>query len=163
MRWRRKQDTERVDPRTRLFASSPASLGLPRGGADQVWAVMVDFVLGAGTASLVALIDGTTSLCTSGGGDALGPNDDRAVAEAAGALVFTAESQLAQFVATDDDGLPAPPNVRLWAFCHNGPRMAEATESAFVDRSTPLVRVFDAAQVLLAALREAEGVTDSAG
>jgi hypothetical protein len=67
------ENTDRVDFRARLLAASPAELSIkPSEHLPHVWAALLDWGLRGGSATIVAVADGTVSMYTSAGGGMIG-------------------------------------------------------------------------------------------
>jgi hypothetical protein len=94
--------------RNRLLQLDPAQLNLtPSVDTPHVWGVLVETGYDVGTASLVSLADGTTSLYYSTGGGLLGSSEYAPLARASKSLVIQAEKYLPHMAKSDDD-LPPP-------------------------------------------------------
>ena len=81
-----------------------------------------------GTATLVGLADGTTSLYLSSGGGVIGGGEHAQVASATRALLLVVEGQLDQMPTTTDTPLPAAGRVVLRAMTYHGQRAVDAAE-----------------------------------
>jgi hypothetical protein len=69
--------------RAQILGLDPATAGLRQGSVDRViWGALMETGYRRGTATLVALADGTTSLYLSGGGGIIGGGSHEAVATA---------------------------------------------------------------------------------
>ncbi len=67
--------------RAQILGLDPATAGLQQGSVDRVvWGALMETGYPRGTATLVALADGTTSLYLSGGGGIIGGGSHEAVA-----------------------------------------------------------------------------------
>ena len=143
--------------RDRIFDIDPAEVGLRPDGSRHVWGVVVDRATDSGVASLVCLIDGTTSLAVGGGGSVVGGGAYEQVAQASEALVYAAENDLAVFQPSDDRDHPRVGYTRFWALTYAGVRMAQADSDALDDRSHPMWRLNLGADGVLKALALVEG------
>lgn len=159
-RWRsvpivlgRGRHRQAADLRAKVFETAPAEIGLRPDGGRHVWGVVVDVARSSGVASLVSLVDGTTSLYDTVHGGVVGGGSHEAVASASVALVFGAETQLALLAPTDDRAVPEAPNVRIWVLTYAGVLMGEAPAGALEDRHHPLFRLYYGAEEVLKALR----------
>src|SRR5512136_1553053 len=100
--------------RNRLLHLNPSDLGLSATPASpDVWGVVVELGYEVGSATLLALTDGTTSLHYSTGGGLLGRGDYPPVADASIALVAEAQKYLYQMAPTQDFPLPEAGQVRF--------------------------------------------------
>ena len=87
----RRRERKGPDLRARIFETDPRELGCGPDGARQVWGVVVDLALEDGAATVVSLVDGTTSLYTSTGGGLIGGGTIEPIGLASEALVYAAE------------------------------------------------------------------------
>jgi hypothetical protein len=125
--------------RSRILSLDPAEVGLtPSNMAPHVWGVLMDTGYTVGTATLVALADGTTSLYYSTGGGMLGSGEYTPVAEASKALVTQAENHLQQMSSTEKLPLPEVGQVRFTLLTYSGTFTAEASEKTLASRNHPL-------------------------
>jgi hypothetical protein len=106
-----------------------------------------------GTATLVALADGTTSLCLSSGGGIIGGGQHTPVAEATRRLLHIAERHLTGMVPAADTDLPVSGRVRLRALAYHGQYSVDAAEDDLGYRRHPLWPVFHAAHDVITQLR----------
>jgi len=108
--------------RIRIFGLTPEDVGItPSEEAPQVWGVVMEAGYEAGSATLVSLADGTTSLYYSTGGGMLGRGDYTPISEASRALVAQAEIDLPRFSKAVDYPLPEVGQVHcpdLFRFVH---------------------------------------------
>ncbi len=139
--------------RSRLLSLQPAELGLsPSQQAPHVWGVLAEMGYEVGTATLVCLADGTTSLHYSTGGGLLGRGDYAPVAEAAKSLVARAEGNLQHASITQDVHLPEAGQVRFIFLTYSGIYAAEALEKTLVSGEHPLSPLFKGVQEVLGQL-----------
>src|ERR1700712_5679503 len=136
---------------TRLRAMAlhldPAEIGLPREpGSTPVGGALMDTASPAGTAPLVCLRDGTTSLYTSTGGGTIGGGGHEQVAEAAAIFLTTLEGYLAELTPAEDETPPSPGWVSIRALTYDGHLVATALEDDLGYQRSPLSPVFFAAQ-----------------
>lgn len=119
-----------------------------------MWGVVVDMALDNGVATVVSLVDGTTSLYTSTGGGVVGGGSIEAIGLASEALVYAAERDVETIplASGDDRSVPRPGRVRFWVLTYAGVRMAEA-HADDLDRSHPLWRMHLSAQEVVTNLR----------
>src|SRR6266571_9189175 len=93
--------------RRQLLTLDPAELELsPSPGRPRVWALFMEMGLDTGTASLVAVADGTTSLYMSTGGGVIGGGEHQAVRRVSEAFLDTAEAHLDRLQAISKAPLP---------------------------------------------------------
>ncbi len=137
-----------------IFRLEPAKLGLaPSTFTPHVWGVLMETGYVVGTATLVSLADGTTSLYYSTGGGMLGRGDYAPVAEASRALVLQAEKALSQMASIREVPLPAVGQVRFSSLTYSGICTAEAAEVTLKSGNHPLSPLFVLAHNTLDQLR----------
>lgn len=114
--------------RSRVFAASPADLGLtPTERLPRVWAILVD--LPSERVTLVCVADGTTSLYAAGGGVIIGDGTVVALTDAAARLLDTAERVLGGLPVGTSIGLPARGSAAFTVFTYDGMLRVEVAES----------------------------------
>jgi len=140
--------------RDRILNLNPSDLGfMPAEDKPRVWGVLMETGYDVGTASLVALADGTTSLYYSTGGGMLGSGDYNPVAQASKALVAEAEHHIHQLLATKDFPLPESGQVRFYFMTYNGFLQAATTEKDLASGKHVLSPLYHLAQETLTQLR----------
>ncbi len=125
----------------------------PAGDKPGVWGVLIETGYEVGTASLVALADGTTSLYYSTGGGMLGSGGYSPVARASKALVAEAEHHTGQLLTTEDFPLPEAGQVRFYFMTYNGFLQTETTEKDLASGNHALSSLYQLAQETLTQLR----------
>lgn len=139
--------------RNRLLTSKPSEVGLEGEDAKaKVWGVLLEFGFPEGTATLVSLRDGTSSLYTSTGGGILGGYTARPEARR---CVAQAERHLARMKATKSFPYPAPRRVKFYLLTQGGVYAAEAGMDEAAGGRHPLSPLFYAGNEVLTKLREA--------
>ena len=123
--------------------------------ADGPSAALMEIGLEGGTATLVAIADGSTSLYLSNGGGVIGAGEHASVREAASVFLRSASDHSDKLEATTDQPLPAARKVRF--FVNNGGslRTAEAEEEKLTKGAHALSDLYAAGQKVLTAIREA--------
>lgn len=140
--------------RAMVLHLDPADVGLSRDpSATPVWGAVMDTGYPNGTATLVCLRDGTTSLYTSTGGGVIGGGGHEQVAEAAAIFLTTVEAYVGDLAASTEEGLPAAGWVSLRALTYDGVLLASALEDDLGYERHVLAPVFYAAQDVLTQLR----------
>ncbi len=144
--------------RTQVLTLAPSSVGLSSTeGLPRVFGVVMDTTYRRGSATVVAVADGTTSLYTSTGGGLIGGGTHDDVARANAALLSEAELQLDAFAdAAYVDRLPGEDHVRITILTYAGPRFVEAPEDDLGNGRHPAAPVFYAAHDVITALRLTE-------
>ncbi len=113
--------------RTRIIHLEPGEVGLsPSNTAPHVWGVIMETGYQVGSATLVCLADGTTSLYYSTGGGMLGSAEYTPVSVASKALVSQAESHLKHLSTRNEFPLPEVGQVRFIILTFSGLLMGEA-------------------------------------
>lgn len=140
--------------RSRILSLDPSEVGLaPSPTAPHVWGVLMETRYTVGTATLVALADGTTSLYYSTGGGMLGSGEYAPVAEASKALVTEAENHLQQMSPTRQFPLPKVGQVRFIFLTYSGAFNNDATERKLASVKHPLSLLYRLGQETLTQLR----------
>jgi hypothetical protein len=106
-----------------------------------------------GTATLVCLADGTTSLYTSSGGGIIGGGMHESVVRETQKLLQVADDHLAQMSATVGHELPAQGQTIIRALTSDGPQTYEASEVDLRRGRSVMSPVFFAAQDVITQLR----------
>jgi hypothetical protein len=109
--------------------------------------------LDMGTASLVAVADGTTSLYLSTGGGVLGAGAHQAVRRASEAFLDAAEADLDRLQVVSDAPLPKTGAIRFHALTFESLRSAEVQERELVNGRSELAPLFAAGDEVLTQLR----------
>jgi hypothetical protein len=105
-----------------------------------------------GTATLVALVDGTTSLYTTSGFGIIGGGSHPTVGRASRAFLSALEAHLDRFGEDPGTDLPASGRVVMHALTYTGRRAMESREDELGRGRLSLSPVFFAAQQVIAAL-----------
>jgi hypothetical protein len=149
-------DLNRVFLDLRGRALAAADGGLLRPG-DGTLGVVVDIPAQGGYATLVALVDGTTSLYTSSGGGTIGAGAHHRVAVATRTLIETVDAHRASFTDGADDSLPPGGTVRFHGIAAAGGFVADVPEDSFWGRAGhALMPVIAATQELVGAVSSME-------
>lgn len=121
-----------------------------------VWAGLMDWHVGSGVATLVAVADGTVSLYLSSGGGVIGGGAHQDVMAVASRFLGALASHTHTLGRQDDPPLPGPNGVRFIARTFDGTlASAEIATDELGEGRHALSPVFDAAQALIAVIREA--------
>jgi len=140
--------------RSHLLSLAPAEIGLtPSSKTPHVWGVLMETGYTVGTATLVSLADGTTSLFYSTGGGMLGSGEYTPVAEASKALVAQAENHPQHMSSTNKFPLPEVGQVRFILLTYTGIFSAEAPEKIIASGTHLLSPLFTRANETLTQLR----------
>lgn len=96
----------------------------PTADLPDVYGVVVDWNVGSGFATFVALADGTASMYTSTGGGTIGAGGRPGIEAAGAALLRTAQTHLDRFERVDAPGPPVAGGVVYWVLTYAGLRAA---------------------------------------
>jgi hypothetical protein len=140
--------------RERLLTTDPGSLALgPSDRLPRVWGALMEMGTVSGTASLVAVADGTTSLYLSTGGGIIGGGEHPQVADASSAFLDAVEAALDALDSVDEAVVPEPETVRFTALTYDGLRGGGAPEDDLGAGRHPLSPLFVAGHDVLTQLR----------
>lgn len=140
--------------RAQILGLDPAEAGLEPGpGRPVVWGALIDMAYPRGTATLVALADGTTSLYTSTGGGIISGGSHQAVGAATRSFLADLERHLSLLQPDPDAALPAAGRVIIRALTYTGRLAAQAPEDDLGHGRHPLSPVFHAAHRVITELR----------
>src|SRR4030043_854806 len=143
-----------VQLRDRILKLNPSEVGLvPSKAAPHVWGVLMETGYQVGSATLVSLADGTTSLYYSTGGGMLGSGEYAPVAEASKELVAQAEDHLQHMSLSNEFPLPGVGQVRVMILTYSGMFSGEAMETTLSEGGHPLSPLFIKAKATLEQLR----------
>jgi len=145
--------------RSMILGADPASVGIvPTPDHPTVWGGLMEVTYASGTATLVSLADGTTSLYTSTGGGRMGGGTHPDVAAATeGFLHALADHEdLLENTESGDPPLPPVGSVALIALTFDGRHRAETPEEQLERLDHPLHGVYQAANSVIGALRAIE-------
>lgn len=143
--------------RERIFALAPRELGLAPGpGHTRVWAVLMETGYAEAVASLLAVVDGTTSIYFSTGGGVIGAGQHDAVRDAAQRFITLVDAQVESFEPTTEHPLPDVGRVRFYVLTFEGLRTEEAGDDDLGENRHPLSPLFHAGHAVITAVREAE-------
>ena len=140
--------------RAQILSLDPAAAGLQQSERHQaVWGALMETGYPRGTATLVALADGTTSLYLSTGGGIIGGGFHQAVATATQSFLADLERHLPAFRPDPDAALPATGEVIIRALTYAGRLSAAASEDHLGHGRHQLSPVFHAAHRVITELR----------
>ncbi len=141
--------------RTRAIEDSPGLIADPGPEHPGVIGAVVDIPSEGGSATVVALADGTTSMYTSTGGGVIGGGGHARVVAATHALLAVVQSMLTMLPADDRTDLPPQDLVMLTVLTPDGRRRAGLPVEAFWGREPSTVApLLGAIHAVISALRE---------
>ena len=127
-----------------------------------MWGGLVEVGLPEGPATLVSLVDGTTSLYLGNGGATIGAGEAAPVAEATGRLLAAVEAFLGELRPIWEFPLPEMGRVRVVALTYGGAMGAEAAESELQAGRHALSPVYAASASVLAQIDRLQAAIDTA-
>lgn len=140
--------------RVQILGLDPAAAGLQQGPEHQVvWGALMETGYPRGTATLVTLADGTTSLYLSTGGGIIGGGFHPAVAAATRSFLADLERALPLLQTDPDAALPATGRVIIRALTYTGRMSAEASEDDLGHGRHQISPLFYAAHRVITELR----------
>jgi hypothetical protein len=140
--------------RRQILTLDPATVGITAvPGGRRTWGCLMETGHPNGTATLVCLADGTTSLYTSSGGGIIGGGMHESVVRETQELLQVVDDHLGQMWGSIDQELPASGHSVIRALTHDGPRTFEALEVDLGERRSSMSAVFYAAQEVITQLR----------
>jgi hypothetical protein len=142
--------------RSTVLSLDPARLQIPEGHWFGASVALMEITQGGGTASLVAVADGTVSLYTSGGGGTTGAGEHLAVREAAERFLQAAADAAQSMTATSDFPLPQPGQVRFHVRTPAGDMTVAVPEALLRARRHQLGPLYVAGQDVLTEIRMLE-------
>lgn len=141
--------------REQILHLDPAAAGMPPvPDASRVWGGMMETTYLNGTASLVCLRDGTTSLYTSTGGGILGGGGHATIVDANTAFLAALARHAPDMRPDGDESLPDVGRVVLRALTYDGPLTFEADEDDLGYGRCLLSPAFHAAHRVLFGLQQ---------
>lgn len=136
-----------------VLRTDPDDLGLGGGEPDRVYGIVMELGYDRAIATIVSLIDGTTSMYISSGGGTIGSGEHAPVAEATRAMVAMGQVLVGQTEPTTEFPLPAAGRVRLQLLTVGGGRTAEVAEDELRQGRHPLSPVYHAGQGVITQIR----------
>jgi hypothetical protein len=143
-----------LELRSNVLSLDPSSIGIDR--SDQLsilWAVLFELGYPNGTATIVAMADGTASMYTSNGGGLIGGAGRPTVAEAARRFVGLVADAAGVLAPASSFPLPEPGRVHLHARTFDGPLTGDAATADLESTGHPLSAAYAAGQDLITELR----------
>jgi hypothetical protein len=135
--------------RQRVFSLDPADVDLDA----PLWGCVMETGYPEGTATLVCLADGTTSLYTSSGFGIIGGGGHESVVRANRELLRLLGQHLAQMALSSDQSLPSRGTTIIRALTRTGQRTFEDFETGLGEGRSPMSPVFHSAHAVITQLR----------
>ena len=143
-----------VGLRSQVLDLDPREIGLgPATGSSEAWGALVETGYPNGTASLVCLRDGTTSLYTSSGFGIIGGGGHEAVRRENARFLSVLDDHLLEMSPSPDQSLPREGRTIIRALTAEGQRLFEAPEDDLGEGRSALSPVFHAAHAVITQLR----------
>lgn len=150
-----KNAEEILDLRSMFLTRSPRNFGIvPTQDHPRVWAVLMDMGSSEGTATLLAVVDGTVSLYTSTGGGVIGAGEHPSIRRRAMKFISSAERYFEEFQKTSESPLPAPGRIRFYLMTFSGTFTGDFDENALGEGRHKLSKLFYAGHEVISAMRE---------
>lgn len=139
--------------RNQVLNLDPSTVGLANAPASTPWGCVMDTGHRNGTATLVCLSDGTTSLYTSSGFGIIGGGGHRAVVDANAKLLAVLAEHQAEMSPSTDHSLPQFGRTIIRALTLEGQCVFESAENELGEGRSPLSPVFLSAHAVITQLR----------
>ena len=151
---RTRQTAKHADPRVYfglrnlLLHGTREKFGVAaRSNPNEPWGVLMDWGVEKGTATVVALDDGTASIYLSGGGGYIGGGQSHeSIRAAARQTVAAAKEVLPLTHATNEYPIPQRGQVAFYLLTDSGVFTASASDDDLRNHTSPLSKLGDAAQ-----------------
>ena len=142
------------DLRSMFLTQSPRNFGIvPTQVHPRVWAVLMEMGYSEGTATLLAVVDGSVSLYIFTGGGILGAGGYPSVRRKAMEFLNTAEQYLEEFQKTSEYPLPGPGRTKFYPMTFSGTFTGDFDENALGEGRHKLSKLFYAGQDVLSDLQ----------
>jgi hypothetical protein len=149
-----------IYPKLRAHA---LAMRLPNLPSDAVFAVLMDWHVGNGTATVLAAADGTSSIYLSSGGGFLGGGQRYPkMREAAQQAVQLATSSQSRFEATETTPLPPSGEVYFYISTSSGVRRAIGRDADMRSGTDPLLALGNTMQQIVTIYRQASSSDSTA-
>ena len=143
--------------RLNVLTLDPKDIGLTRESyPHSVFGIVTDMGFAEGTATLLTIADGTTSLYFSGGGGIIGAGEHETVRKASHDLLAKAQPLYKQARATKSFPYPQPGHVVFYFLTFDGVRSYSDTEENLAGGDGEMSAFFFAVHEVLAEVRQAE-------
>jgi hypothetical protein len=140
--------------REKMLAATPVELNLPvQRNPPSAYGVVMDLVMDAGTATIVSLATGDTSMYTSGGGGIIGGIGHESCRTASKHFISIAQSFVPQLPRASDHALPAEGMARFYILTTDGLLVSEAPITALDAGQHPLSALFVAGNEVITQIR----------
>jgi len=150
-----------TDLRGAIIKLDPGSVGIqPTPDAPNAWGVVMDWSVDRGVATIISLIDGTTSMYLSSGGGSIGAGGHEKAAVASIGAIRIAEGMIDAFLPVTDAPLPGPDRTALTVLTFGGLRRIEEANTAFAQGTSLYMPLANAMQEVVSAIRLAEAASE---
>ena len=149
--------------RNQVLSLDPFSVGLtPTAELPRVFGLVMDTTYENGSATVVALADGTASLYTSSGGGVIGSGAYPEVRMAVAQVLQALEQSLDLFDLSAAGGLPPSGRTSMTALTYSGHRSVSAPESDFGESRHLAAPIFHAMHKVIFHIRRSEEIAKQA-
>ena len=142
------------DLRLMMLTKPPAAFGVsPNADFPHVYGILMDWPIGAETATVFSTSTGAASLYTTSTFGVLGGEAHESVRLAATAFVKAANGYFSEAAATTDFPYPGPDRVRFYLLTFDGVRCIESDLAAINELKDPHAELFGLGQQVVTELR----------
>ena len=150
--------------RARALDLDPVEMGYtPTIELPRVFGGVMEMAFPEGSATLVSLLDGATSLYTSGGGGIIGGGEHESVVAATQRFLLGLEAALDELGPDAGTDVPPPGTDAIHALTYSGRRSLVAPEAELAEAQHPQSALFYLAHDVITALRLVEEQRSSGG
>jgi hypothetical protein len=143
------------DLRRQVLTLTPDAAGVePTAALPDVWAVIMDWGVGNGVATVVAIADGTLSLYLSSGGGVIGAGQQEGPRRAAQAFLAAGQALHGRLLPAPDSPLPKPNEMAFTVRTYGDTLRAVDGTQALSRPGHALHALFAAGQAVVTALRQ---------
>lgn len=140
--------------RNMVLSGTRERFGLPPTSTPkEPWGVVMDWGVDRGTATVMALLDGSASIYLSGGGGYIGGQNQQSVKGAALKAIEVAHEFAAQMKKTTEYNLPVTGEVIFYLLTDSGTLTASAKEVDLRNQEHPLAKLGNAMQEIVTQYR----------
>ncbi len=161
-RWRKSRPASEpadvfAELRRQILTTAPTSIGLsPSVDNPNMWGALMETGYSEAAATLVMLVDGTTSLYLSTGGGIIGGGEHESVAKATQSFIKEAEKYFNGLPQTNSFPLPTVGKVRFYFLTYSGAYTTEVDEEELGNNKARLSPLFFKGHEVISLLRMIE-------
>lgn len=140
--------------RDRMLSTTPAEMNVTlQAGSATAYGVLMDLGMGSGTATIVSLSTGDTSMYTSRGGGIIGGIGHESCRIASKNFIAAAQSVVSRLSPATDRALPPTGKARFYVLTTTGLRVGEALIDDLGRGQSPLSPLFAAGNEVITQIR----------